>query len=120
MDGRRGPVPKVRSETLNSVQERSLILQDPIRPPLVRRVFSAVSPSVLSLIGDDLVANGDRMMIDVAVWKGGADRRKDRARVCGGGYSWMEGIQKGKDGSWFSQNADLNVDKWIGYGRVNE
>ena len=65
--GRRGPVPKVRSETLNSLLERSLILQDPIRPPLVRRVFSAVSPSVLSLIGDDLVANGDRMMIDVAV-----------------------------------------------------
>ena len=66
--GRRGPVPKVRSETLNSLLERSLILQDPIRPPLVRRVFSAVSPpSWLSLIGDDLVANGDRMMIDVAV-----------------------------------------------------
>ena len=76
MDGRRGPVPKVRSETLNSLLKRSLILQDPIRPPLVRRVFSAVSPpSWLSLIGDNLVANGDRMMIDVAVWKGGADRR---------------------------------------------
>ena len=35
--------------------------------PSVRHLCAGFSPSVLSLIGDDLVANGDRMMIDVAV-----------------------------------------------------